>query len=88
MNMAKISKIMAFDDAKANFFAAARHGLNAQFNWVDGKTHAASTLILDHLLPLAHQGLNKPTVNPADVDRYLGVIEERVRSGQTGAHGR
>ena len=81
----EVSKVMPFDDAKANFFAAARHGLNAQFKWVDGKTHSASTLILDHLLPLAHQGLKEAGVDPADIDRYLGVIEERVRSGQTGA---
>lgn len=80
-----VSKLMSFDDAKTNFFAAARHGLNAQFNWIDGKTHAASRLILDRLLPLAHQGLKQANVNSADVDRYLGVIEERVRSGQTGA---
>ena len=81
----EVSKVMPFDDAKANFFAAARHGLNAQFNWVNGKTHAASTLILDHLLPLAHEGLKQADVNPADADTYLGVIEERVRSGQTGS---
>lgn len=81
----EVSKVMSFDDAKANFFAAARHGLNAQFNWVDGKTHAASALILDQLLPLAHQGLKQANVNPADADQYLGVIEERVRSGQTGS---
>lgn len=81
----EVSKVMSFDDAKTNFFAAARHGLNAQFNWLDGKTIAASTLILDHLLPLAHQGLKQANVNPADAERYLGVIEERVRSGQTGS---
>jgi CBS domain-containing protein len=81
----EVAKLMSFDDAKTNFFAAARHGLNAQFNWIDGKTHAASTLILDHLLPLAHQGLKQANVNPSEVDHYLGVIEERVRSGQTGA---
>jgi CBS domain-containing protein/gamma-glutamyl:cysteine ligase YbdK (ATP-grasp superfamily) len=80
-----VSKVMSFDDAKENFFTAARHGLNAQFNWVDGKTYAASALILDHLLPLAYQGLKQAEVNSADVDRFLGVIEERVRSGQTGA---
>jgi CBS domain-containing protein/gamma-glutamyl:cysteine ligase YbdK (ATP-grasp superfamily) len=80
-----ISEVMSFDDAKENFFAAARHGLNAQFNWVDGKTYAASPLILDHLLPLAYEGLKRAQVNSADVDHYLGVIEERVRSGQTGA---
>jgi CBS domain-containing protein len=81
----EVSKVMSFDDAKTNFFAAARHGLNAQFNWVDGKAVAASTLILDHLLPLAYQGLKQANVNPADADQYLGVIEERVRSGQTGS---
>ncbi|MGH9874795.1 MAG: glutamate-cysteine ligase family protein [Pyrinomonadaceae bacterium] len=80
-----VAKLMSFDDAKENFFAAARHGLNAQFNWINGKTQSASTLILDHLLPLAHQGLEQANVNSTDVDRYLGVIEERVRSGQTGA---
>jgi len=80
-----VAKLMSFDDAKTNFFAAARHGLNAQFNWVDGSTHAASTLILDHLLPLAQQGLKQANVNPVDIEHYLGVIEARVRSGQTGS---
>ena len=80
-----VAKVMSFDDAKANFFAAARHGLNAQFNWVGGRTHTASTLILDHLLPLARQGLRQANVVPTEVDHYLGVIEDRVRSGQTGA---
>jgi CBS domain-containing protein len=80
-----ISKRMSFDDAKANFFAAARHGLNAQFNWIDGKSYSASSLILDHLLLFARQGLESAGVNASDIERYLGVIEERVRSGQTGA---
>jgi CBS domain-containing protein/gamma-glutamyl:cysteine ligase YbdK (ATP-grasp superfamily) len=81
----EVAKFMSFDDAKTNFFAAARHGLNAQFNWVGGKTRSASELILDHLLPLARQGLKQASVSQADLDHYLGVIEERTRSGQTGA---
>lgn len=81
----EVAKLMSFDDAKTNFFAAARHGLNAQFNWVDGKTYSASTLILDQLLPLARQGLEQANVNPVEVDHYLGVIEGRVRTGQTGS---
>lgn len=80
-----ISKRMSFDDAKANFFAAARHGLNAQFNWIDGKSYSASSLILDHLLLPARQGLESAGVDASDIDTYLGVIDERVRSGQTGA---
>lgn len=81
----EVANLMSFDDAKANFFRAARHGLNAQFTWVDGATHAASELILNHLAPLARQGLKQWDVEAADFDRCLGTIEERVSSGQTGA---
>jgi CBS domain-containing protein/gamma-glutamyl:cysteine ligase YbdK (ATP-grasp superfamily) len=80
-----ISERMAFDDAKANFFAAARYGLKAQLTWIDGKRHIAAALILDHLLPLAREGLSQSGVDVTDVERYLGTLEERVRSGQTGA---
>ena len=80
-----ISKRMIFDDAKANFFAAARHGLNAQFSWIDGKSYSASALIRDHLLLLARQGLESAGVDTSDIDSYLGVIAERVQSAQTGA---
>lgn len=80
-----VSTRMEFDDAKGNFFAAARHGLSARFNWIDGTTYAASDLIVDHLLPLALRGLEQAQVNVSDANRYLEVIEERVRSGQTGA---
>ena len=37
----EISQRMAFDDAKMNFFRAGRHGLDAQFQWIDGKSHSA-----------------------------------------------
>jgi CBS domain-containing protein/gamma-glutamyl:cysteine ligase YbdK (ATP-grasp superfamily) len=80
-----VSKRMSFDDAKGNFFGAARHGLNAQFNWIDGKNYSASALITDHLLLLARQGLESAGVDTSDIDKYLGVINERVQSGQTGA---
>ena len=80
-----IAKRMAFDDAKLNFFRAARHGLDAQFSWIDGQSHSASSLILDHLLPLARQGLSNSQVASEDIDKYLGIIEERAQSRQTGA---
>jgi CBS domain-containing protein/gamma-glutamyl:cysteine ligase YbdK (ATP-grasp superfamily) len=80
-----ISKLMKFDEAKANFWRAARHGLNAQFTWIDGLTHSASALMLDHLLPLARAGLKEHEIAAEDIDHYLGVIEERVKSGRTGA---
>jgi CBS domain-containing protein len=81
----EISKRMVFDDAKMNFFRAARHGLDAQFQWIDGQSLSATSLILDQLLPLARQGLSSSHVGSEDVDKYLGIIEERTRCGQTGA---
>jgi CBS domain-containing protein len=81
----EIAKRMAFDDAKMNFFRAARHGLDAQFHWIDGHSHSASSLILDHLLPLARHGLRAANVASEDVEKYLGVIEERAQNCQTGA---
>jgi len=80
-----IAKRLSFDDAKENFFAAARHGLNAQLRWLDGKSLSATFLILNELLPLARAGLKQSNVESIDIDKYLGVLEERVRSGQTGA---
>jgi len=80
-----ITRVMQFDDAKQNFMAAARYGLNAQFQWIDGRRSTAQELILSHLLPLARAGLEEKQVPAVDVDTYLGVIEERVTSGRTGA---
>jgi CBS domain-containing protein len=81
----EIATQMAFDDAKLNFFRAARHGLDAQFQWIDGQTHSAVSLILDHLLPLARHGLIEAKIASQDIDKYLGIIEERTRCAQTGA---
>jgi len=80
-----IAQRMIFDDAKLNFFRAARHGLDAQFQWIDGQSYSAAALILDHLLPLARQGLSSSQVASTDIDKYLGIIEERTRNQQTGA---
>lgn len=80
-----VAKRMMFDDAKANFFRAARHGLDAQFNWIDGQSYSATTLILDHLLPLARAGLKNAMVTKEDTDKYLDIIKERTRTRQTGA---
>ncbi len=81
----EIARRMAFDDAKLNFFRAARHGLDAQFQWIDGQSHNAAALIRDQLLPLARAGLDSACVAGEDIDKYLGIIEERAQCGQTGA---
>lgn len=80
-----ITKVMEFDDAKQNFVAAARYGLDAQFHWLGGRVVSARDLILGELLPTARKGLQMKNIDGADIDRYLGVIQERVECGQTGA---
>jgi CBS domain-containing protein/gamma-glutamylcysteine synthetase len=76
---------MPFDDAKANFMAAARYGLHARLHWFGNRTVGADQLIEQELLPLARRGLSSRGIRAADVERYLDVIERRVRSGRTGA---
>ena len=76
---------MPFDDARTNFFAAARHGMDSRFHWLDGKQAGARELILGELLPLACEGLRMNQVDEVDINRYLGVLRDRVDRGQTGA---
>ncbi len=76
---------MDFSDVKSNFLAAARHGLNAGLRWIDGRTTGAAPLLLETLLPLAVEGLTSAGLDSSDADRYMGLIEERVASGQTGS---
>ena len=80
-----IQKVLDFDHAKTNFLAAARHGLSGTLNWVGGTTYTARSLVLEHLIPLARAGLQKMGIVTQESDRYLGILEERVKSGQTGS---
>lgn len=76
---------MEFDDAKANFLAASRLGLNAGMSWLDGESAPASRIILERLLPAAEEGLAAYPVEPEEVEKYLGVVRRRVEAGVTGA---
>lgn len=80
-----VTKLMEFDTARTNFFNAAQQGLRAQFTWIGNKVAPAQRLILDSLIQLAHDGLEYLQIDGRDIDRYLGVIEARVASKQTGA---
>ena len=74
-----------FTTARRNFYGCAQHGLNTKVNWKNGKEMSAQTLILDELLPAAETGLNSLNLNSDDISKYLGIVEARVASGQTGA---
>jgi CBS domain-containing protein len=76
---------MDFEDARANFLAAARYGLKAGFSWLDGSSVSARELLLERLIPLASECLVEEGLASSDVETYMGIIRERVESGQTGA---
>ena len=76
---------ISFAEVKSNFLSAARSGLNAQLNWLDGGSMSAPELIRERLLPVAREGLRHRGIRGEDIKRYLGVIEKRVENGQTGA---
>jgi CBS domain-containing protein/gamma-glutamylcysteine synthetase len=79
------SALISFDEVGHNFLAAARTGITSKFNWIGAKQISVSRLVLHELLPLARIGLERMQVDAQDTDRYLGIIEERVRSERTGA---
>ncbi|WP_027138053.1 CBS domain-containing protein [Gaetbulibacter saemankumensis] len=67
-----------FKDVKTNFFNAARYGMATQFYW-DGKHVSSHELILNELLPMAYEGLQKYGVSLADTEYYLRIIKNRVQ---------
>jgi CBS domain-containing protein/gamma-glutamylcysteine synthetase len=80
-----VTRRIEFDQAGANFYTAAREGIGAHFEWLDGQHITAQRLILDHLLPIAECGLRRAGVDESLTSKYLAVVDERARTGRTGA---
>lgn len=80
-----ITQKMSWEDAQDNFFKAARYGIDSKFTWFNDKKYTAIDLVLKELLPIAREGLEERKVDSADIDRYLGTIEERAKGHCTGA---
>jgi CBS domain-containing protein len=80
-----IPRLITFENALSNFTAAARNGLASELVWLEGKEVGARDLLLLDLIPLARTGLVGGGIAREDIDLYLGVVEERVRTKQTGS---
>jgi hypothetical protein len=79
---------LLFARAHANFYDAARLGLEAELSWPgpDGDPERVPAAeLVPRLLPTARRGLVDAGVDPAEADRLLQVIADRVAAGQTGA---
>ena len=80
-----VTEALPFETVAQDFFSAARHGLDAQIHWLDGRIHPARELILERILPMSALGLEASGIDGSDIERYLSVIEQRVRTGRTGS---
>jgi hypothetical protein len=76
---------LPYPAAEQNFYLACREGLAANLYWPRGGEIRVTDLVLERLLPAAHDGLDRFDVDPAIRDRLLGVIERRCVLGRNGA---
>ncbi|HSG35780.1 MAG TPA: glutamate-cysteine ligase family protein [Sphingomonadaceae bacterium] len=77
-------RLLPFDQARANFYACARHGLDAEIAWLDGRSRPVRQVI-EKLVPLAREGLAAQGVSDALAERYLDVVLMRCETRQNGA---
>lgn len=76
---------MSFATAQENFYAGARHGVDALMFWPGLGEVPATELVLRRLLPLAHEGLAQWGMEPQLRDRLLAIIEGRCLTHMNGA---
>jgi hypothetical protein len=76
---------MSFPVAQRNFLDAAQLGIEARLHWPGIGEVSAQELVLDTLLPMAHEGLQRWGVDVEVRERFLGVIEGRARARRNGA---
>ena len=76
---------LPFDVARRNFYQAARHGLDARVQWLDGEPTRLADLLTGPLLDLAADGLAGAGLGAAEAEQWLGVIRARAARSMTGA---
>lgn len=80
-----IRKNILFSALRDNFGRAARFGLEADLSWLKGKKIHVRELLKKELIPLAYEGLKACKIDQSDIDKYLGIIQERVKKKTNGA---
>ncbi len=74
-----------FEHARRNFYNCAQHGLRANVHW-GGRSVNVQTLLIEHLLPAAHEALKKQGLDADDLFNYFHeILEPRLCSGLTGS---
>ena len=77
--------LLPFETLRRNFYAGARDGLAAEFEWLNGRRVSARDLILKELIPRARKALSRAGAERDDVAEHLGIVRDRARVGLNGA---
>lgn len=80
-----VTQKIDFAVARENFVSAARLGMGADLFWFGDRQVPAADLIIQELLPLAREGLEILDMDTGDIDRYLGILKDRVDSQRSGS---
>ncbi len=80
-----LERSLSFPQARSNFYAAARAGLDAQLVWMGKQPINLVPLFNEILLPKARLGLQRLGVDPAEIRQWLDIIQGRLDRKQTGA---
>ncbi len=75
---------LPFAVAHSNFYAAARDGLDANLQWIDGRVLTAEALLLE-LLACSRDGLLGLGVDTTLADGWMALLEARLVQRLTGA---
>jgi hypothetical protein len=76
---------LPFLQARTGFYTCAREGLEARIHWLDGARHPVRAILAEDLLPRARRGLAALGLDRAEIDHWLGILDERLALGRTGA---
>jgi len=81
-----IEQDISFEDARNNFYMAAKEGLDAQIVWRKGKRCTVRKILLEELLPGAGRFLKKKGIEEEQVAyNFDEILRRRVITGRTGA---
>lgn len=82
-----LENVIPFQAARNNFYAVAKHGLQANVEWDNERHITVKDLLLESLIPLAKKALLKLGINRDDVNFYIDeCIQQRLNKNQTGSH--
>lgn len=77
--------LLSFEQAHENFYAAAKNGLRAEIQWLNGGKVKLQSLCSEVLIPVARGGLLSLGIDADEADHWLGIVQARVSSMQNGA---